>query len=194
MWHLVLFGAAVAVVACALLALRRVQAPARRTRAASDAFASVVAARAGAVRPTLRRARAVGAELARDIGGALSKIVRGHVTPRHGNRGVGGTRGDDEPSACGSAFLAVPHATLVHWVARTLRAPDHVAGDAADARRVCFYLDVGSTVGEGQLSVVKVVAHIHAEGRPGARPRVVTAFPCRLTRGRRDVALAADDR
>ena len=187
---------ALAVLVCVVFVYTASQSCCRgpRVRGASprprDAFSSVVAERRVAAvdrRPTLRRVRAVGVELAR--GRALHAALHSHVLPRHASPGAAAL-GDAR-----STFVDVPHATLAHWVRGTLRAPDRVAGDAADSRRVCFYRDWGNAVvGEGQLSVVKVVVHMHAASGAGSRPRVVTAYPTRALQGRRDVVLSeADD-
>lgn len=166
--------------------------------ASGDELDAGVSARRGGDarrRPLLRRARAVGAELAIDRGGVLPGLLRLHVEQRHG---PGKAPPVNAASRAESTFLpSCDRVTVLTWICGTLSRPDRVVGDADDARRVFFYRDWGRPVGvvgaSGAVSsVIKVVAHMSAVGGLGSRPRVVTAFPCRAGPHRRDVALLDD--
>lgn len=147
-------------------------------------------------RPSLRRARAVGVELAVNRGGVLKDVMRLHVEQRHGNI-IPATRASPSPirTDARSTFMCThDRAALLNWVCGTLSHPDRIAGDAGDVRRVAFYRDWGCPVGvigatAAETSVVKVVTHISVVAGAGSRPRLVTAYPCRAGASAKDVGL-----
>jgi hypothetical protein len=168
------------------------------SRIDDDAFyRQVVATHALPARPTLQRAAAVGVELARNCGGYIDIVLTQHITPRHGVKSV--TAHDKipqpPPTTSQSQFIAnPPGGSLRIWISGTLRSPDAIRGDADDVRRVAFYRDWGCTVGftgraRTKTTVVKVIVQVSAVSGVGSRPRVITAYPCELSRSSRDPPL-----
>lgn len=158
-----------------------------------DVFSAAVSQTQRRARPSLRRARAVGIELACDRGGHLAEVIEQHISPRHNPtpRTAHIARGNQQSSMFSSA---ISRDTLREWVAGTLRAPSRIVGDADNTRRVLFYREwdciVGSTGGDSgaMTSVVKVVVHMSAAA--GGQPHVITAYPCQgVRRCHRDILL-----
>ena len=173
-------------VALLYLWLRSVRTPHHNSRAITnphehDVYSAAVSQTQRRTRPSLRRARAVGIELACDRGGNLADVIEHHISPRHA-RSNPTPRADTRNQQSSMFSSAVSRENLREWVAGTLRAPSRIVGDADNTRRVIFYREwdciVGTTGGDSKAmtSVVKVVAHMSASA--GGQPYVITAYPC----------------